>query len=158
MEKEEKNILILCTGYPFTTDRAFGFYVFKVLEKMKLPENVDLMEVGESASEFPYLIEGRDKLIVVDVFQTKDEPGTIVRLKLEEIPLTVNGVTDVAKFHLVETLEQIIISGKCPETIFIGVVPKDIKTTSPQLQLTPVVESKIPEVIELIMKEIKNNP
>jgi len=152
MESEKKNILILCAGHPFSSDAGFGFYVAKVLEKMELPGNVEVLEVGESASEFPYLIEGKDKMIVVDVFQTKDKPGTIVRLKPDEVPVTVNGVTDVAKFHLMDTLAQINISGKCPETIFIGVVPNDIKTTSPQL--TPEVESKISEIIDLIMREI----
>jgi hydrogenase maturation protease len=153
MKKEEKNILLLCTGYPYESDRGFGFHVAKILEKIQLPDNVDFFEVGESASMMPSLIEGRDKVIIVDVFETTDKPGTIVRLKPEEVPLTVNGLTDIAKFHLIETLDQIRISGgKCPETIFIGVVPKDIKTESSQL--TPEIESKIPEVVDLIMKEI----
>jgi hydrogenase maturation protease len=152
MEDEEKKILIFCAGHPFKKDAGFGFHVSKALEKIQLPGNVEFIEVGESASEFPHEIEGKDKLIVVDVFQTNGKPGTIVRLKIEEVPVTVNGVTDVPKLHLLETLEEISISGKYPETLFIGVVPKDIKSTSPQL--TPEVESKIPEVIDLIMKEI----
>lgn len=152
MESEEKNILILCAGHPFKRDAGFGFHVAKVLEKMQLPGNVEFVEVGESASEFPHVIDGKDKLIIVDVFQIKDEPGTIVRLRPEEVPITVDGVTDVSKLHLLELLEEISISGKCPETLFIGVVPKDIRTTSPQL--TPEVESKIPEVIDLILKEV----
>ena len=147
-----ESILILCTGYPYTCDTGFGYHVAKALEKMDLPENVECVEVGESASEFPHLIDGMDKMIVVDVFQTKDEPGTIVCLRPEEVPVTVDGVTDVAKFHLMETLEQIRMSGKCPETLFIGVVPKDVKTLG--MQLSREIESKIPEVIDLIMEEI----
>jgi hydrogenase maturation protease len=147
-----KNILILCTGYPYTCDTGIGYHVSKVLEEMELPENVELMEVGESASEFPHIIEGKDRMIVVDAFQTKEEPATIVRLKPEEVPVTVDGVTDIGKFHLMETLQQISVSGKCPETIFIGVVPKDTSTLCEEL--TPLVKSKIPEVIDLIMEEI----
>lgn len=149
-----KSILILCAGYPYACDEGFGYHVAKVLENMNLPENVECLEVGGSASEFPYFIDGKDKMIVVDVFRAQGEPGTILRLKPEEVPITVDGVTDVPKFHLMETLEQIRISGKCPETLFIGVVPKDVKTTG--LQLTPEIESKIPEVVELIMEEIDN--
>lgn len=150
----EKNILILCCGYPFETDKAFGYQVAKILEQMKLPENVDLMEVGESACMIPSFIDGKEKLIVIDYFQTGQTPGTIVRLKQEEVPLTVNGVTDVPKLHLIETLEQIAISGKLPETTFIGVVPKDITTIG--TSLTPEIDEKIPEVVNLIIKEIKN--
>jgi hydrogenase maturation protease len=152
MEEKGKNILILCTGYHFGTDAAFGYHVSKVLEKMQLPENVEMMEVGEFASLIPHEIEGRDKLIVIDVFRTGDEPGTIVRLKPEEIPIPWDDATDVAKFHLLEILQQLYLMGKYPETILIGVVPKDIKTIG--TELTPEIEKKIPEVMDLIMKEI----
>jgi hydrogenase maturation protease len=128
----------------------------KVLGRTKLPENVDFMEVGFSACMIPHVIEGKDKLIVVDIFHTNDEPGTIVRLRQEEVPLMVRGKTDTAKMHLLETLDQIRLSGKCPETIFIGVVPIDTATDSERL--TPQIESKIPIVLEMIMKEINSKP
>jgi len=150
-----RNILILCTGHHYYCDRGFGFHIAKALERVRLPESVEVMEVGESASEVPHIIEGKDKMIVVDVFQTKDEPGTILRLKPEEVPVTVDGVTDVAKYHLMEVLQQTSLIGKCPETIFIGVTPKDIESLSEQL--TPEVKSKVPEVIDLILQEIKIN-
>jgi hydrogenase maturation protease len=148
----EKNILILCCGYPFASDQGFGYHVAKVLEKIQLPENVDFMEIGLHGCMIPSVIEGKDKMIVIDVFKTKDMPGTVVRLRPEEVPLTVDGVTDTSKFHLMETLDQIKLIGKCPETIFIGVVPKDTRTESEEL--TQEVKSKIPDVVELIMKEI----
>ena len=152
METHKKNILILCTGYHFGTDAAFGYHVSKVLEKMKLPENVEMIEVGEFASLIAHEIEGRDKLVVIDVFPTGDEPGTVVRLKPEEMPIPWGDATDVARFHLLEMLQEFYLMGKYPETILLGVVPKDIKTIS--TELTPEIESKIPEVIDLIMKEI----
>ena len=154
----EKNIMILCAGVPYVCDKGFGYHLSKELEKMKLPENVEFLEVGGSACMAPAFIEGKDKLIVVDVFQTEDKPGTIVRLKPEEVPITVDGITDIAKFRTMEMLEQISISGKCPETIFIGVVPKDFRSFSEEL--TPEIKSKIPEVIELILEEIRqyNSP
>ena len=150
-----KRALILCTGYPYTCDTGFGYHVSKALEQMDLPENVECLEVGESASEFPHVIDGMDRMIVVDVFQIDADPGTIVCLSPGEVPLTVNGVTDVGKHHLMETLDDITASGKCPETLFIGVVPKDVRT--PAMELSPEIESKIPEVIKLIMEKI-NSP
>ncbi len=152
MKKDKKNILILCANYLYATDTAFGYYVFKVLEKMQLPENVELMEIGEAASEIPHIIVGKDKLVIVDVFRTKDEPGTIVSLKPDEVPIPWDDASDVAKYHLLETLHQLFLTGKHPETILIGVVPKDIKTIG--TELTPEIEKKIPEVVDLVMKEI----
>ena len=148
----EKNVLILCCGYPFATDMGFGYHVSKVLENMKLPDNVDFLEVGGSACMIPAFVEGKDKLVVVDVFRVDAEPGTVVRLSRAEVPVTVDGRTDIDKFHLMEMLEQIEISGKCPEAVFIGVVPKDTRTTGEEL--TPEIKRQIPNVINLIIKEI----
>jgi hydrogenase maturation protease len=148
----EKKILILCAGYPYATDASFGYHVFKILEKMNLPKNVELMEIGEFSSLIPSVIEGKDKLIVIDVYRTKNDPGTVVRIKPEEITISWEDATDVAKFHLLETIQDFTLMGKCPETILIGVVPKDIKTAG--TELTPEIKSKIPDVIGLVMKEI----
>jgi len=123
---------------------------------MELPENVECLEVGESASEFDHLIAGRDKLFVVGAFRTRDEPGTIVQLKADAVPVTVDGATDLGKYHLLDTLDQISVSGKCPETLFVGVVPKDTETDTPRPQLTPEIEAKIPEVIDLIMEQVRS--
>ena len=147
-----KSILILCGGHPFACDDGFGHHVAKRLWEMDLPENVECMDCGYSASEFDDVIEGKDKMIFVDAFRSHKKPGTVLRMRPEELELTVDGVTDVPKMHLLELLQQIAISGKCPETVFIGVVPREINVTSEQL--TPEIESKIPEVIDLIIQEI----
>jgi len=122
---------------------------------MNLPENVELLECGYSASEYPHIIEGKDKMIVVDVFRAGDKPGTVLRLKPEELQFTVDGVTDVPKLHLMELLDEVAISGKCPETVFIGVVPKDINTASEEP--TPEIKEKIPQVVDMILEEIKKD-
>jgi hydrogenase maturation protease len=123
---------------------------------MNLPENVELLECGYSASEYPHIIEGKDKMIVVDVFRAGNKPGTVLRLKPEELHFTVDGVTDVPKLHLMELLDEVATSGKCPETVFIGVVPKDINTASEEL--TPEIKEKIPQVVDMILEEINKDP
>ena len=149
----DKKILILCCGYPYQTDKRFGYEISKKLEKIKLPENVEFMEVGESACMMPSVIADMDKVIIIDTFQTQDSPGTVVRLKTPEVPITVNGLTDIPKHHLItETLHGLSVTGQCPDVIFIGVVPKDIETETEQL--TPEIEKKIPEVIDMILEEI----
>jgi hydrogenase maturation protease len=149
----KKNILILCCGYPYATDAGFGYHIFKALEKMQLPGNVEIMEVGYSACMVPHVIEGMDRLIIVDAFYIEGEPGTILHLKPEEVPLkTLSGKTDTSKLHLMDELNMLKLSGGCPDTIFIGVIPKDSETESESL--TPEVEEKIPVVIEMVLNEV----
>jgi hydrogenase maturation protease len=113
---------------------------------------VDIMEVGFSACMIPHVIDTMDKVIIVDIFHAQSEPGTILRMKLEELPLYIEIKKDAAKSHLIDTLDMCKLTGYCPETIFIGVVPFDSRTESEQL--TPEIASKLPEVIGMIMKEI----
>jgi len=148
-----KSILILFCGHPFRSDDAFPYHVYKALEKMNLPENVELLECGYSASECVFVIDGKDKMIVVDVFRSNKEPGTVLRMKPEEVELIVDGLTDVPKLHLMEILDQVAISGKCPETIFIGVVPKELHELSEEP--TPEIKEKIPQVVDMILEEIR---
>jgi len=152
MEETEKDTLILFCGHPFACDDSLGYHVHQIMQDMDLPENVELMECGYSASECVYIIDGKEKMIVVDVFRSRKAPGTVLRMKPEEVELTVDGVTDVPKMHLMEVLDQIALSGKCPETIFIGVVPKEQNRTSEEP--TPEVKEKIPAVVDLILQEI----
>ena len=154
LDHQEKDTLIICCGYPWATDMAFGYHVAKALENIKLPDNVEMMEVGQSAVMMPAFVEGKEKMIIVDIYRTKDAPGTVVRLQREEVPVTVDGVTDIPKFQLMGMLSQISVSGKCPETIFIWVVPKD--TTTLGEELTPEIQSKMDEVIELILEEVQS--
>jgi hydrogenase maturation protease len=152
----EKNILIICCGFPHETDKGFGYYVFKSLEKIVFPDNVDLMEVGESACLIPGFIHGKDLLIVIDFYKTGEEPGTIVVLKRkEDVPLTTNGITDVPKLHFMETLEQIEVSGKLPQIIFLGVVPKDTVTSVARPRLTSEVKKQVPKVAKMVKKIVE---
>ena len=151
-----KNILVLCCGHPLFTDNGFGVHVANALQKRELPGNMDLMEVGFSACMVPHVIEGKDKLIIVDVYHTKDKPGTVVHLKQEEVPIVVDGKTDVAKWHLMEVLNEFRLLGELPETVFIGIVPVDAQTESESL--TPEAESKVPVVVEMILKEVSATP
>jgi hydrogenase maturation protease len=149
----KRNILILCCGYPYATDSGFGYHVFKALEKTQLPGNVEVMEVGYSACMVPHVIEGMDKLIIVDTFYIQGDPGIILRQKPEEVALTtLSGKTDTAKLHLIDELNMLKLIGKCPETVFIGIIPKDTETEGERL--TPEIERKIPEAIAIIFEEI----
>ena len=148
------SILILCGGHPLCCDDGLGYHVYQRLLQMELPENVECYECGYSISEVVWVIDGKDKMIFVDAFRSdKYEPGTVLKMKPEEMELSPGGNTDVPKMHMLEILEEIKLSGKCPETVLIGVVPVEINKKSEVL--TPEIEKKVPEVIDTIMKQIE---
>jgi len=151
-KEPNKNILILCAGYPYGRDAGFGSHVARALTAVGLPEHVECLEIGESISEAPNLIDGRDKIIIVDVLETTDVPGTVYRIRPEEIIDLSGGTVDAAKYHLLQTLYEFQLTGDCPEAVFVGIVPRDTKT--PSQELTPEIAAKIPAVVKIIMEEI----
>jgi hydrogenase maturation protease len=151
-KEPNKNILILCAGYPYGRDAGFGSHLARALTAVGLPEHVECLEIGESISEAPNLIDGRDKIIIIDVLETADEPGTVYRIQPEQIMDMLGGTVDPAKYHLLQTLYEYQVTGDCPEAVFVGIVPRDTKTLSQEL--TPEIAAKIPAVVKIIIEEI----
>ena len=147
-----KNILVLCAGYPYKSDTAFGSHVAKALEKNGLPEYAECLDVGESISEISHLIGSRDKIIIVDILETKDAPGTVYRLRPEEIFDATDGTVDAAKYHILQTIYELEVTGDCKDAVFIGIVPEDTET--PGETPTEQIAGRIPAVVDMIMEEI----
>jgi hydrogenase maturation protease len=100
-------------------------------------------------------MEDRERVIIIDAVQGGEEPGTVYRLTRKDI--------DMGKTRLLSSLHEIdlpyvlnvaALMGKHIEPVIIGVEPKDI---SVGLELSPEIEAKIPEVIEMVMKEIDSS-
>lgn len=153
MPKRKEKIIILGTGNILLKDEGIGVRVIQKMEELKLPENVELVDGGVAGINLPYLIEGADRLIVIDCVDAESEPGDIFRFTPDDVDMPQRDVT--MSFHditLLEALELAKKDGKGPETVIIGVQPKEIEWG---LELTPELEKVIPEVIEIVLKELK---
>ena len=153
MPKRNEKIIILGTGNILLKDEGIGVRVIQKMEELKLPENVELVDGGVAGINLPYLIEGADRLIVIDCVDAESDPGDIFRFTPDDVDMPRRDVT--MSFHditLLEALELAKKDGKGPETVIIGVQPKEIDWG---LELTPELEKVIPEVIEIVLKELK---
>lgn len=133
-------------------DEGIGVHVAKKLMDLQMPAEVEVMDGGTMGLDLLYYIEGREKVIVVDTIMADQPPGTLFRFTdknlahKKELLRTAHGIdfTDV-----VRTVTA--LGTKPSEIVFIGVEPQEI---SEGLELSPVIEKKIPRIIELVMKEI----
>lgn len=152
-KKKVENVIILGTGNLLLKDEGIGIHVIQRMEKLKLPDNVKLVDGGTAGINLYHLIEGADKLIVVDCVDAEVEPGAIFRFAPADVEIPKRATT--TSFHevgLLEALEFAKQDGKSPDTIIIGVQPKEIDWG---LELTPEVEKVVPEIIEAVLKELK---
>lgn len=148
-------IIVLGVGNILLTDEGVGVRAIQELEKLGFPENVEFVDGGTAGYGLIPMIEGADRLIVVDAVDARAKPGTIYRFTPEDVasdkkkPMTRFSLHEVG---LIEALELARLVGNECETILFGIQPKSLEWG---MELTPELEEKLPRLIELVAEEIR---
>jgi hydrogenase maturation protease len=158
-----KRILVLGLGNILLRDEGVGSHVAQVLQEKSMPADVEVVDGGTAALDALLLVEGIDKLVVIDALRAGQKPGTIYRAKfragekdkLAEI-LAGQGGSRIS-LHQVGLIDALAIAEKLnsmpAEIVIIGVEPAKVDYG---LELTDEVEQKIPEIIDTVVKEIED--
>lgn len=146
-------IVILGVGNILLSDEGFGVHVANRMMEMRLPENVSVVEGGTDGFRLLNIVTEADKLIVIDAIKGGAEPGTIYRFNIDDINNVPKGFkTSVHQIGILEVIDLSSLIGKRPETVVIGIEPKSLNMG---MELSEEIKSKIPKIIELVLKEIK---
>jgi len=149
-----QDILILGIGNLLLKDEGVGVHVVERLKEIQLPENVEVLDGGTAGFDLVDLIEGRKKLIVIDAVNAGEKPGTIYRLTEENLDIKPKAICSFHEIDFLDALHMSLVMNSRPEEIVvIGIEPKDM---SGGLELSPEIEERIPRIIEIVMKELKN--
>ena len=157
--EQQKSILVLGIGNLFFKDGGVGVHIARKMMDMDLPPFVEVVDGGLRATGFIPLTEGKKKVIIITSMKAGGTPGTIYRLSEREYEEKTRGVVrPVEESKIILDLEAAYMMRKYPDdVVFIGVEPEDIGDLEPMnldSELTPVIDGKIPEIIEAVMKEI----
>jgi hydrogenase maturation protease len=149
----KKPILVLGIGNILLSDEGVGVHVVQKLREMSLPPEVELMDGGTMGIDLMFSIEGRKKVIVIDVVATNDPPGSIYRFTDRELAENSGVLQSVHGINFPYVIKNVTLFGTPPDHIvFIGIKPADINEG---LELTPEIAAKVPKIIEIVMKEIQ---
>lgn len=152
-KKNLKKIMVMGVGNLLLGDEGFGIHIIRELEKLKLPKNVELLDGGVLGPNLLGYIDNLDKLIIIDVVNAGAKPGTIFKIKPEQIKEASQKY--ISSFHqigILEAIDMAKILGKEFETIIFAIKPKSIEIG---MQLSRELKEKIPEMIKLVLNEIK---
>jgi hydrogenase maturation protease len=151
--KNEKQIMVLGVGNLIFTDEGVGIHVIRKLEeRYGFPENVSIQDGGVLGINLLGVISAADHLIVVDAVKNGGKPGDLHRLEGKEIPKRILAKNSLHQVDLLEALTLCQALDKVPETVIIGVEPKDIESVG--LELTPPVQEKMDSLLEMVLKEL----
>ncbi len=162
-------ITILGIGNILYGDEGFGVRVVEELKNMGLPEDVELIEGGTDGAKLLPVITQADYLIIVDAISADDEAGAIFRIPIEELRQR-QGLpiikTSLHQMSIMDVLSMANVLDREVRGVIIGIQPKEIPL-HPFLphegggwrrgNLSPEIEARVPEVIDLIMKEVHSH-
>ncbi len=146
-------ILVLGIGNILMKDEGVGVRTIEYLQKEDLPQEVELLDGGTSTPLlFPEFAEA-DYLIVIDAVKGGMSPGSIYRLRLEDLVPPDNSPVSLHDLGLIDALQMASLINKAPQKVLIfGIEPKEIDWG---MELSPEVEGCIPKVAKLVREEIK---
>ena len=148
-----KCIMVLGVGNLLFTDEGVGIHVIRKLEeRYNFPENVSIQDGGVLGINLLGVISSADYLIVVDAVKNGGRPGDPHRFEGEEIPRRILAKNSLHQVDFLEALTLCQALDKVPETVILGVEPKDIESVG--LELTPPVQAKVDSLIKMVLKEL----
>ncbi|HEX9861581.1 MAG TPA: HyaD/HybD family hydrogenase maturation endopeptidase [Nitrospirota bacterium] len=147
------HVIVLGLGNILLKDEGVGV---RVIERMQrdyaFPEGVTLFDGATAGLDLMPVIEGYEKVIIVDTVKTGEPPGSIFRFTLDDIKLKVPYKTSLHQIGVVEMFAIAEAMGKKHDAVIIGVQPFDMSSWG--LELTPDIEAKVPEIIGLVLGEL----
>ncbi|OHD64066.1 MAG: hypothetical protein A2176_08620 [Spirochaetes bacterium RBG_13_51_14] len=142
--------MILGIGNILRSDDGLGVYIIRHMEEsgVPLPEGVELLDGGTAGFDLLGLIDGYDKIVIVDALKTNDKPGSIYRFTPE------HAVESRARFSLhevgiMEVIKTLRIMDHNPEIEFVGIVPDNICDID--TNISQAVRESIPRAVDVIL-------
>ena len=147
-------IAVMGVGNILLKDEGIGVRVVRQLEsEYTFPPYISLVDGGTDGPHLTSLVADFDEIIVIDAVEGGEQPGTLYRFTLDQISFDTTTHLSIHQMGVLEALNEVKLLGKEPKVTFIGVEPEDI--TPWGMDLSPVVEEKIPEIIALVLKELE---
>lgn len=151
--------MVLGVGNILLKDEGFGIHVVSEMQKhrakLPIPSDVEIIDGGTLGLDLLNVIEGVERLIVVDIINSEEPPGTTFRFRPQDIGTVSAKKISFHQITLFDVLHMAESSGKAPrDIIIIAVQPQEVNWG---MELTDELKKKIPEIIKLVLKELKSH-
>ena len=155
MMNEKKHNLIVGFGNVLCTDDGVGVYVLNKLKEEESLKGNQFLDLGTSSMDISYYLnDNTARMVIIDCIKSDhDEPGTLFKLGLDDLVSKKKEDFSLHQLKLIDSIKLISIETDFPETMILGIVPKDAKTFSDKLskeliEKLPIVYDRIVELIE----------
>lgn len=145
-------MLIVGLGSLLRQDDGVGCRVVERLQQCPLPPGVRVVDAGTGGLELLELLQGYDRVYLVDAMAARQAPGTIIRQRLSQLrpaqpedDFSPHGCRLLGVFRLAEAL------GEHYDPIVFGIQPRDL---SYGLALSEPVRKAVERLVGIILEEV----
>jgi hydrogenase maturation protease len=136
-------------------DDGFGPKVVELLSSMRLPEGVEVRDIGTAGLTIATDLEEYDAAIFLDSMEMEGEPGSLSRLRMKVEGGDVEGLARL-------TLHEVGLEGLLRFADALGVLPREVyligckpKSVEPGIGLSPEVEEAAHKAVKLVLKTLR---
>jgi hydrogenase maturation protease len=145
--------LVVGLGNPLRGDDGIGVRVVEALRKLSPTEDVEVVDGGTQGLGIVSLVEGRERLILIDAADTGKSPGRFTRFTLDQVQL--RGADQHLSVHSAGLRDALLLAQALQvlpdDVVIFGVQPANLDWVS---GLSPEVEAALPELVAAVVDEI----
>lgn len=146
-----KDTAVIGIGNILLKDDGIGVHTVRELEKEGLPSTIELVDGGTSTlAMLSYFLECR-KIIIVDALKAGYEPGTIYRIKPEDLVSYNKESLSIHDVQIFDVVKMAGMLGAAPDVVIFGIEPQEIRF---ELEMSDLMYGKIPDIIGLVKQEL----
>jgi hydrogenase maturation protease len=143
---------VIGVGNILLCDEGIGVHVVRELSSRGEMPDVEFVDGGVAGATLLNLVEGEERVVLVDAVDAPFPPGTVVRMTPDELAGSGTPAWSLHDLNLADTLGMMRLRETLPEMILLGVVPGDIETYS--LELSEPLAARFGEIVEKVRSEI----
>nr|HID13996.1 hydrogenase maturation protease [Anaerolineae bacterium] len=144
------SVLVLGLGNPLRGDDGVGCRLAEELARRELPPGVQVLDGGAVGLGLLDLMEGWERVIIVDAAEMGRRPGGFVRFTPSDVRLA--SVSDRFSLHHAGLSEVLVLAdalGRAlPEMVIFGVQPAEVGWGE---GLSPAVEAALPALADAVL-------
>ncbi|SNZ15745.1 HyaD/HybD family hydrogenase maturation endopeptidase [Hydrogenobacter hydrogenophilus] len=147
-------VLVLGIGNILLSDEGVGVRVVEELRKnYSFSDGVELMDGGTLGIDLLYFMEGFERLLVVDAVLGGGPPGTLYKLKDEEVKAYFRKKVSAHELGFQEVLALADLLGKKPkEVVMIGIEPESLDLS---VELSYSIKRRMQDLIDKVLEQLR---
>lgn len=147
-------VLVLGIGNILLSDEGVGVRVVEELRKnYSFSDGVEIIDGGTLGIDLLYFLEGFQKLLVIDAVLGGNAPGTLYKLKDEEVKAYFRKKVSAHELGFQEVLALADLLGKKPkEVVLVGIEPGSLDVS---VELSYSVKRRMRDLIGKVLEQLK---